>query len=76
MALKTYTELAEEYQAAIEALILPGGVQSYSIAGRTVTRADLGTLEMLYMKYRRLAERYESSSGRSGLRSQRAVPND
>ena len=73
MALKTYTEIAEEYEKAIEALVLPGGVQSYSIGDRSVTRADLETLERMYMRYRRLAERYEGED-RGGIKSQRAVP--
>lgn len=60
MAVKTYTEQLEEVQAAISK-ILSGG-QSYSIAGRSLTYADLPTLYDAEARLRRnIAE--ESNCG-------------
>lgn len=42
MAIQTYTEQLEEVQAAITKVL---GGQSYSIGGRTLTRADLDALQ-------------------------------
>lgn len=42
MAVETYTEQLERVQAAIAAI--ESGAQSYSVAGRSLTRADLSTL--------------------------------
>lgn len=70
MALKSYAQLAEEYQAAIDAIVL-GGAQSYRIGTREVSQADLATLERLAEKYRNLAGR-ESNGNK--IRSQRGVP--
>ena len=64
MAIKTYTEQLESVQAAIAAI--EGGAQSYSIAGRSLSKADLGTLyareEYLMPKAKR------EQSGRTGPR--------
>jgi len=43
MAVKTYAQQLEEVQSAI-VKIEAGGAQSYGIAGRNLTRADLKTL--------------------------------
>ena len=46
MPLKTPQEMAEMYQAAVEALVT-GGISSYSIGGRSFTLNNLGQLEDL-----------------------------
>lgn len=43
MALKTTQQQLEDIQGAIEAVLL--GAQSYTLDGRTVTRANLSSLE-------------------------------
>jgi len=60
MAFKTATQMAEMYEAAIEALVT-GRTQSYSIAGRSFNRLDLSALEKLYQYWRSRAE--ESTFG-------------
>lgn len=60
MAIKTYTQQLEEVQAAIEAI--EGGAQSYSIAGRSLSRADLATLYARESKLRVLATRETSTN--------------
>ena len=64
MAIKTYTEQLESVQAAIAAI--EGGAQSYSIAGRSMTKADLAALYMREERLLPLALR--ESSGRNGAR--------
>lgn len=64
MAIKTYTEQLESVQAAIEAI--EGGAQSYAIGGRSMTRADLGTL---YAREEALMPKaLREASGRTGPR--------
>jgi hypothetical protein len=64
MAILTYTEQLESVQAAIQAI--ESGVQSYSISGRTMTRADLSVLYEREERLLPLARR--ESSGRKGCR--------
>lgn len=64
MAIKTYTEQLEEVQTAITAIL--AGVQSHSIAGRSWSKADLGTLFEMQTKLMPHANR--ESAGRSGPR--------
>ena len=72
MAIKTYTEQLEAVQAAIAAI--EGGAQAYAINGRSVTRADLGTL---YARESALmAKAVREQSGRTGIRVRNAVPLD
>jgi len=53
--LKTYSQQLEEVQAAIAAI--ESGAQSYSVANRSLTRADLRTLYEREQKLRALAAR-------------------
>ena len=55
MAYKSYTEMAEMYEAAIVSIV-GGKLSSYSIAGRSFTKHDLSTLERLYQYYRQKAK--------------------
>lgn len=64
MAIKTYTEQLEEVQTAITSIL--GGAQSHSIAGRSMTKADLGTLFEMQKQLMPFATR--ESSGRTGPR--------
>lgn len=50
MALKTYQELAELYDAA-EVAIVSGKISSYSIAGRSFTKHDLDLVARLKRYY-------------------------
>lgn len=64
MAIKTYTEQLESVQAAIQAI--EGGAQSYSISGRAMSKADLGTL---YQREENLMPKaLREQSGRKGPR--------
>ena len=65
MAIKTYTQQLEEVQAAITAILT--GAQSYNHDGRTLTRADLSTLEEREKRLRPLAERESKSSGKMSI---------
>ncbi len=67
---KSYAQRLEEIQSAIEAIEL--GAQSFSIADRSFTRADLATLYKQEQRYVGLAAR--EANGRSGPRVWRAVP--
>ncbi len=68
MAIKTTLEQLEEVQAAISA-VMTG--QSYSIAGRSLTRADLGALED---REEKLLARYKSEQGTGGLAFNVGIP--
>ena len=61
------------WQAALEAIL--GGAQSYSIAGRTLTRADLATVTANRDKWQRTVDQLGSRSGR-GVRAFRVIPRD
>ena len=64
MAIKTYTEQLEEVQTAISSILT--GAQAHSINGRSMTKADLGTLyEMQRML---MPEAKREQSGRNGAR--------
>lgn len=60
MAVKTYTEQLESVQAAIEAI--ETGAQSYAIAGRSLTRANLPDLYKREERLLALVER-ETNTG-------------
>jgi len=60
MTIKTYTEQLEEVQAAITAIMT--GAQTYTINGRTLTRANLSDLDSMEQRLRRLASR-EAAGG-------------
>lgn len=61
MAIKTYNEQLEEVQTAISQILT--GAQSYSIGGRSLTRADLPTL-VAHEKYlRAMADRETNNDG-------------
>lgn len=62
MALKSNQEMAELYQMAIEKLV-SGGVASYTIAGRTFTRLNLGELEKVFRYYKELADAESGAGG-------------
>ena len=68
MALRTYAEQLEEVQDAISAILTKG--QSYSIEGRTYTRANLKDLQDREAYLRPLVER----ESRGGLRVRLGVP--
>ena len=68
MAIETYTVQLERVQAAIGAI--EGGSQSYSVAGRTFTKADLETLYKREIFLRSKVDR--ESNG--GIRIMRAIP--
>jgi len=57
MAIKTVAEQLEEVQAAITAVLLN---QSYTLDGRTVTRANLDALQK---REEYLTRRYNASTG-------------
>jgi hypothetical protein len=61
MAIKTTLEQIEEVQSAISA-IMAG--QSYSIAGRSLTRADL---RVLNERETMLLDRYRRETGKIGI---------
>lgn len=63
MALKTNEQMAEMYQDAIAKLV-SGGVQSYTIAGRTFTKLQLAELERAFRYYKDLAD---ADNGRGGF---------
>ncbi len=68
MAIKTYTEQLEEVQAAITAVM---GGQSYAMpSGRSMTRADLGTLQEREKWLRQMVTREQ----RGGIRIRGATP--
>lgn len=60
MALKSTLEQLEEVQAAISAVMLN---QSYTVAGRTVTRANLAALQE---REENLLARYKREQGSGG----------
>lgn len=60
MAIRTYTEQLEEVQAAISKVLVG---QSYSMGGRTLTRADLASLQKREEYLRPLAEREGNGGG-------------
>lgn len=62
MAIKTYNEQLEEVQTAITQ-ILTGG-QSYSIGGRSLTRADLPTLFEEKKRLIPMADRETNNDGK------------
>lgn len=64
MAIKTYTEQLEEVQAAISSIL--SGAQSHSIAGRSMTKADLGVLYQ--MQKNLMPDAIKEQSGRKGSR--------
>lgn len=66
---KTYSEQLDEVQAAITA-IETTGVQSYSIAGRSLTKADLATLYEREKYLRAMADR----ESRGGIRVRGGTP--
>lgn len=68
MATETYQVQLERVQAAIGAI--EGGSQSYSVAGRTFTKADLKTLYERETLLRAKAAR----EANGGIRISRAVP--
>lgn len=68
MAILTYTEQLEQVQAAITAVLTKG--QSYTIDGRTFTRADLGALQEREQYLMPLAQR----ETRGGLGIRLGVP--
>ncbi len=72
MAIKTYTERYEENQAAITAI--EAGAQSYEIAGRKQTKANLADLYAQNRYLYPLALR--ESRGRSGSRVRGITPVD
>ena len=61
MAIKTYNEQLIEVQTAISKIL--SGAQSYSIEGRSVTFADLRTLQEEETKLRVLADRETNNGG-------------
>lgn len=65
---KTYAEQLDEVQAAIEAIEVRG--QSYSIGGRSLTRADLKTLYAREERLRALVDR----AARGGMRVRYGTP--
>jgi hypothetical protein len=62
MALKSNKEMAEMYQQAISQLV-SGGVASYTIAGRTFTKLQLGELEKAFRYYKDAADADEGKGG-------------
>lgn len=64
----TYAEQLTSVQAAITAI--EGGAQSYSIAGRSLTRADLSVLYKREERLRVLADR----ESRGGIRVRGVTP--
>jgi len=72
MAIKTYTEQLESVQEAIAAI--ESGAQSYEIAGRKQTKADLATLydREAFLMPKALRE----SGGRTGIRVRGITPVD
>jgi len=58
MAVKTYAEQLEEVQTAIATI--ESGAQSYSVSGRALSRADLGTLYAREKYLRKMAQREEN----------------
>lgn len=68
MATKSFQEQLEEVQAAITTIVTKG--QSYTIEGRTYTRADLNAL-IRYEKYLR-TQADRASDG--GIRVYRGAP--
>jgi hypothetical protein len=61
MAIKSYEEQLEAVQTAIDAI--EGGAQSYTISGRALSRADLGTLYQREKYLRRMVDR-EAAGGK------------
>lgn len=70
MAIETYTVQLERVQAAIAAI--EEGAQSYSIAGRSLTKADLGRLYDRE-KYLRVAAAREAATN-PGIQIKYVVP--
>lgn len=65
MTVKTYTEQLEEVQTAITAIVT--GAQSYTINGRSLTRANLKDLRADEKYLRKMADR-ESRGGGARVR--------
>lgn len=61
MALLTTLQKLEQVQAAISAI--EGGAQSYTIGGRSVTKAMLATL---YEREEKLQRQYDAEQGNHG----------
>jgi len=61
MAIKTYNEQLVEVQTAISKIL--SGAQSYSIEGRSITFADLGSLQEQETRLRILADRETRHGG-------------
>lgn len=63
--MQTYTERLAQVREAIDRIM--AGSQSWRMADRQYTRADLGTLERMEQRYAKLAAREEAAaSGRGG----------
>lgn len=58
MAIKTYTQQLEEVQTAIS--MIEAGAQSYSIAGRSATKANLADLYAREKWLRQMAAREDN----------------
>ncbi len=61
MAIKSYTEQLEEVQTAISKII--SGAQAYSVGGRSLTRADLATLQEREKYLRAMVDRETNNNG-------------
>lgn len=62
--MQTYTERLSQVREAIDRIM--AGSQSWRMADRQYTRADLGTLERMEQRYARLAAQEQASlAGRS-----------
>lgn len=68
MAVKTTLEQLEEVQTAITAVMVG---QAYSIAGRSLSRANLSDLES---REEKLLARYKQEQGSGGLTVNIAIP--
>lgn len=71
LTLAQVTVLRDAWYAAVQALATG---QSYSIGGRSLTRANLSQASAELDKWERQVERL--TAGRTGLRVQRVVPRD
>jgi hypothetical protein len=72
VATASYQSQLESVQAAIAAI--EGGAQSYSIAGRSLTRGDLSTLYEREQWLRGQVTREEANGGRAGIRVRGMTP--
>lgn len=61
MASLTYTQLLEKIDTAIEAIL--GGAQSYTVMGRSMTRANLAELRAWRKEIKPLADNETNTSG-------------